>query len=738
MRSALFTFILIVSVLSGIYSQSFDYRKYNYEWKSVKPDPMVLDSIYSKEDAVIMDEKCIYNITGNLVQNYSTVNAIGNYFYIDESSQGKSPIVQKYVRIKFLTQKGIDKFSTFTLPESFDPQHDMLIVPHAKRISLRRPRGEFQCVRYFAARIIKKDGRIKNALLHESTDKEIQPRDGRDITFFSWNFQIGGLEPGDELEIDYSYEGSYTYSPTSRLFFSGEMPKQNFQLTFRQRQKDTYFIFDHNVSNPADTFEMAGSNMRYRDVIYKEKNLKGGISECGSRPARELPYISFYLHNLDFGAHQANAAVIQYPLPYPWWFKLSPFLSYQYDDLNFKLKWKDKTTSAMNKFVEEERSKVKDTTTAAIISGIHHTIVESFDYDDDINYYEGNDTKLEKLGKNVENKLLRQISRHHFYEQIFLRLDREYYLSIMADKRTNSIDPGKYEHLGLQSWMYSVPYKDQFLFFYPKASRFGYEANEFPFYYENVMTVLVPQHLPAENKSDFMPSVEFKFVRTPSSNHEDNNRQTTAIISASLDSLNIRISGKLKLSGQFSTLTRGYYLYQSMDTTINPVYYKSIKDLADPGDQVQISSEKLSVLFPFPATFAFNFKKEKFIQKAEDGIYTFGFEGWFNNFKDEEFSSENRRLDYYPDFKSEDIHRFLMQFDHPVKLLEAENMVDTFSNSYGYYIIKIEQKDDYKLLFETSLVVRAEMVPASKAADIQSIFDAITSLNQRKFKVKKI
>ncbi len=95
------------------FSQSFDYRKYNYEWKYAKPEEMILDKIYSNEDAVILEEKCIYNITGNLVQSYSTLNAIGNYFYIDESSQGKSPIVQKYVRIKFLTQKGIDSENSF-------------------------------------------------------------------------------------------------------------------------------------------------------------------------------------------------------------------------------------------------------------------------------------------------------------------------------------------------------------------------------------------------------------------------------------------------------------------------------------------------------------------------------------------------------------------------------------------------------------------------------------------------
>ncbi len=738
MRFSLFLLILISSCSSHTFSQSFDYRKYNYQWKEARPDPIILNTIYSNEDAVILDEKCIYNLTGNLVQPYSTVNSVGNYFFIDESSQGKSPIVQKYVRIKFLTQKGIDKFSSIVLPESFDPQHDLLLVPHSKRNSLRRPKGEFECIRYFAARIIKPDGSVRNALVNETTEKEIQPRDGRDITFYNWIFRVNGLEPGDELELDYSYEGSYTISSSSKVFFSGDLPKQNYQLTLRQRQKDTYFIFDHNTTHPADTNEKGGSNMKYRDIIYKEKNLKGGITECGSRPAKQLPYISFYLHHLDFGAYQSNSAVLQYPLPYPWWFKLSSLLSYQYDDLNFKLKWTDKTTTEMNKFIAEERTKIKDTSAAALVSGIHHTIAESFAYQNDINYIEGKDNKLEKLGKNVENKTLRQISRHHFYNEIFLRVDREYYLSIMADKRTDHIDPERYEEIGFQSWFYSVPYEDQFLFFYPKASRFGYEANEFPFYFEDVLTALIPQHLPVEKKTDIMPYVEYKFVRTPRSSHEDNTRQTTALILASLDSLNIKAKGKLKLSGQFSTLTRGYYIYQSVDTTINPVYYKSIKDLADSGNEVRIQNETLSTLFPFLASFSFDFDKENFLRRENDSIYSFKLDGWFNNYIDSNFSASNRQLNYYPDFKSEDVHRFMLQFDQPVKLLESEALSDTISNSYGNYILKIEQKDAHKVLIETSLVVRAEMVPSSKARDVESVFNAIEALNQHKFRVQKI
>ncbi|HNQ13616.1 MAG TPA: hypothetical protein PKM16_10455 [Bacteroidia bacterium] len=732
------TVILILINFGECYSQSFKYRKYNYQWKTERPEKINVELIYSKADAVILEEKCVYNVSGNTVPAYYNYYSAGNYFFIDESAQGKSPIVQKYLRIKFLTREGIDKYSKFNLPESFDPQQDLLVVPHKNRDRIHRPMGEFECIRYFAARIIKKDGSVRPAHVDEVIKKETQPRNGLDNTFFSWTFIVKNLEPGDELELDYSYEGVYTYAPSSHIYFNGELPKQNYRLIFRQKQKDTFMVFDHNIPNPPDTNYTLGKNMNYKEYIFDAKNLKGGITDCGSRPANELPYITFYLHHMDFGISEKSSATIQYPLPYPWWLKLSSLLSYQYENLQVKLKWTDKTTTEMNKFVAEERIKNPDTSFASLISGIHHSICKDFEYEDDINYLEGSDTKLEKLGKHVENKTLRLISRHHFYGQIFLRLDRDYYLSVIADKRTDRINPERYESIGLTSIFYAVQHEDQFIFLYPKASRFGYEANEFPFYFEDVMAALVPQRLPAEMKTDMQPEVVYKFIRTPHSNKDENTRQTFALINASLDSLSINVNGKLKLSGQYSTLTRGFYLYGSIDTTIHPCYYNTIKDLADPGKTVSIVNEKLSKLFPFQAGFSYQFKKDNFIHKETPTEYSFDMDGWFNNFRDETFDAKSRQLSYYPDFKSEDSHRFMFEFNEAVELIDSGILSDTISNAYATYIQKVEQKDSNKILIETSLVVNCDYVPAYQADDVQSIFDAIKKMNTRKFKVKKV
>lgn len=729
-------FLILIPALSK--AQSFSYRNNEFTWEQVKPSPINVDPIFAKEDAVILDENLIYNISGNQTPLYNYLAQAGNTIFVNQSTQGKFPVVQKHVRIKFLTQSGIQKYSTIVLPETFDPQHEQMIVPIQKRKTRRRPRGEFECIRYFAARIHKADGREQEAKVEETTEKEIVPTRSIDQTFYSWLFKITNLEPGDELEVDYSYEGTYTQNPSSRIFFNGEMPKQNYQLTLREKEKDLNMVFGHNGAGEADTMYSKGSILKYRDFIFKRHNLSGGITETGARPAFQLPYISFYHHNLDYGQYANNSPVINSPLPYPWWFILSKMLSFQYENLKMKLSWTDNSTTAINSFLNEERSKLPNASAAFLMSGIQHTINDSFDYEADNNYIEGSDSKLEKLGKNIDNKKLRFISRSRFYSELFLRLDTDYFLSLLPDKRSDILDPNQFETPNFESRFYALPVNNNYIFFYPKGSRFGYEANEFPFYHEGVLGALVPQRLPVSMKNDILPNVDYPFVMTPTSSYNENSRNTIAMVNASLDSLSMKANGKLKLSGQFSTLTRGYFLFGAMDTTVNTSYYKTVLDLADVGQKVSLTNINVSSLFPFEANFQFSFSKNNFITKESDGTYSFALDGWFNNITDTSFRAENRHLNYYPDFKSEDVHRFMIQFDHKIQLLETEQLTDTIKNVYGFYILKAEQKGEQNILIETSLIVNSDMITAEKANDVGDIFKAIQNWNKRRFKIKMI
>jgi len=712
-NTGLLTAAFFCFLLAG--AQSFKYRNYNFEWAPGHPAAIPVEEPFKNEDAVILDEKCIYNAVDDV-----------------------SPVVQKHVRIKFLTQRGVKKFSTVVLPESFDPSSDWSTVRPENRDTIYRPKGEFECIRYFAARIIKPDGKIGLAVLDEKTQLEINRHNQIDSKIYSWIFRVINLEPGDELELDYSYEGAFNYDPSTRIFFNGELPKQNFNLTFKYPQIDYYTLSYANGAHPIDSVMETKTRPRSTEYYFTGKNLVGGIREAGGRPYTQFPYISYYKNLRDYGFMDKGAAYITRPLPYPWAFVLRSWVKYKPQSLRSYLSATDRTTVALNDFFAKEKSNVKDTSMAAIMSSIHHKIAVDFNYQDDKRMHEGDDQENEHLGKYLENSTLREVSRHRMYDELMLRLDRDYYAALFCDKRISVFDMNEYKYTSSLRSGYAIPFNKNFIFLYPKSYRFGYETNELPFYYEDIQSVLVPQHEPTEKSYDAVPDVSVLFVNTPFSGVKDNIRITSGMVNVSLDSTYFTLSARIKLSGQFSTLMRGYYLYGDQDSTINPDYFNTLASLADEGKPARVSVTSTEKLFPYDASVSIDLSNHTAITKETDGTFSIDLDGWFNNVIDEDFTAINRHLDYYPDFQFQDSHKYMLKFDKKIQLVNAELLQKNISNGFADYMIKISQTGEESILIESSYVVKPEYAPATHARDVQDVFDAIKKINNSSLKIKTI
>jgi len=731
-------FILLNLLFNTLISaQSFKYRKRNFEWSTEKPVSIKLDDSFLSEDAVILEEKCIFNEGGNRVPEYTFLNYSANYAFFDRSVQGVNPIVQKHLRIKFLTQIGIDKYTKFILPESFDPSSDNYNIRPQWRDSILRPLGEFECIRYFAARIIKPDGSIIKAIVDESTYEEIFNSITFTKKYYKWIFQINNIEVGDELELDYSYEGVYNYGYSNRIFFHDRIPIQKLDFTFRFPMRDLYIMSYHNGAYPVDSIMVTPSTPHYTEYMFQMNNLKGCINETGSRPYKQLPFITFYKHDMNFGIADPKTNFIKTPLPYPWSFAMLPTVGYKYEDLNLRLSRMDHTTRILNTYAETLRKNAGDTAAAFIISELQHDLAENFDFKEDPGYYHGEKNDLEKLGSNVENNVLRQMSRIRLYDEIMMRLDRPYYHSLLTDKRISEIDINRYEPIIASRVSIAVPYNDFILNYYPKSYRFGYEANELPFYYEDIFSFLSPQFEKAEKKYELVPLVKFKFIKTPSSSQNDNFRNTACKLSISLDSLKINVQSKIQLTGQFSTLTRGYYLYGSVDTTINPAYYKIIANTADQPLATKMNVTPVDKKYPFEVMVNQEFSTNNRLKKVNDKEFSIKLEDWFNNITDEDFQAKNRYLDYYPDFQSQDIHRYLFHFDHPVEVTNIQTFQKKINNSFTDYEINASQPGPQDVLLECTYVVKPVSVPASNAKDVENVFNAIHEINASVLSIRK-
>jgi hypothetical protein len=704
-----------LTIISPAFSQSFKYRKYNYEWKEAKPAPIAVEPQFANEDAVILEEKCIYNVSGDFQF---------------------APAVQKHLQIKFLTKEGIRKFSTIVLPESLDPVNDRNSIRPEDRDTLYRPKGENECIRYFAARIIKSNGSVEKAIVNESIQTEGFRVNQIDQNFYNWIFRITNLAEGDILELDYSYDSPYGKDPSTRIFFNGTIAKQNYHLTFRYPEKYTFIILNRNGAEPYDSVMATISTPHYTEYYFSKKNLSAGILEPGARPYKQLPYISYYYHNRTYGIQNEKTKFIDKALPFPWSYIMLHDVGYQKQNLSVSLDRMDKTTRTLNEFTQAERSKVQDTSAAAVFSSIQHTLATEFNYISDMNNYLANEIELEHLGKYISEKTLREISRIRLYNEIFLRLDRDYFKVLLADKRINTMDINNYEILTTIRPAFALPVRNSYIYFYPKSYRFGYEANELPFYYEDINTILVPQHEPFDKKYDYLPAVKFNFVRTPFSGVKENTRTSTVMVTASVDSMKLNFNAKLKLTGQFSTITRGYYLYGSRDTTVNPDYYNtSLAALAEDSKLVKWNTASSSRNFPYETVFNSQFANKN-IHKEGDNIISIDMTGWINNVIDRNFTAVNRHLDYYPDFQFMDSHRYMIKFDKKVELQNAESYQKNIDNSFAAYTVKVSQATEESILIDVSYIVKPESVPSAKANEVAEVFEAIKKLQQSRLRVK--
>ena len=732
--------LILLSVIglcnAGAYSQSAKYKSYKYTWPAANPAPIPVSEQFKDEDAVILQEKCIYNKSGNRVPSYYSLSVAANYFFIDEGSSGNSPVVKRYLRIKFLTDEGVKKFGRFILPSSFDPQFDLSCVRKSKQGFQFLPVGSFECIRYFVARKVNPDG-TTTTMAHKDSISTFEVSGSTGVNkFYNWFIYFPDLKAGDELEIDYSYEGAYNYGETDRIFFHSDIPKQSVDFTFRVFEKETHILTYHNGCQPYDSVMTTKTSPHYTEYYFHYDNLPACTDEVNARLHLELPHFTFYRHRHDFGISNASQYIVK-PLPYPWSYIMLPFVNYRYQDLKLRLSRADATTQTINQLTEQLKSESKDSSTASLTSCLHHLLAEEFDYEEDHGYTGDKPHELEMLGKNIKKKVLKEQSRLRIYDELLLRTEKPYYHALMMDKRIARFDMERFESINACRLGIVVPFGKDFIFFYPKSSRFGYETNELPFYYEGITSFLIPQAENWEKQSDLVPYVEFMYINTPGSGIEENTRNTACMIQVSLDSKKVDVNARIKLAGQFSTLTRGYYKYGSVDTTINPNYYRVIADMADDQQDMETNIQSSSK-YPFETSVNQKFTANGILKENAASEYTIDLKDCFNNVIEDRFTSKGRDLTFFTDFICEDAHRYMMQFDHKVRVDNAESFLKKINNTFASYEFRISQPADNSILLESNYAVKTPYVLPGNANDVDEVYAAIRSLGEKKLLISKL
>ena len=313
-------FISLLFVLFSLFSSAQDnsYRNNNYKWDDDQPKRLSVMSEYINEPAVILDEKTNIEILEDKFFEHFRFN-----YYIE-----------KTLRIRYQSNKGITQYSKFSLPESFDPAASNYGLTLEEQKHMHRPKGDFNVIVNFAARIIKPDGSIVKAEISDSSEVEkfyIYPSDKNFVNennsfsarlngeyqsfpeqkHFAVHFTIKNLQVDDELEVHYIVK--HVFMP-SRIFFNGTLPKQSFDLNLKSSNRGhIYFVNQFNGAVFKDSLR-EGNFFKYH---WHLSNIAGCLAEKGARNYMELPYISIHLNKLDFGTLD-DKGNFKNALPYTW------------------------------------------------------------------------------------------------------------------------------------------------------------------------------------------------------------------------------------------------------------------------------------------------------------------------------------------------------------------------------------------------------------------------------------
>ena len=589
-------------------------------------------------------------------------------------------------------------------------------------------------VDYFKADIYSNGLEHKNAQVKEITEnvKMVMVETNLYGNYEKKKYQISNLKVGDELVVEYSYgvdyDQNYLEFSSFRIFLHGKVHKNKYSLTLIHNSDLDINLNYENNGQPSDS--IIGKDItRYRWI---KNNLDGCIDELGAKPYLNLPYIVFSLRPVALKYYAPNSFESKH-IP------IYALYAYQREQDHLGIlkgiyhDVKLKQYNLLNSYVKSEIENIKDSTGYLHLKKLHNKIVDDFNFDSDTIYFDEEDIRKPRMGEYLFKNTIRDISRYNTYVALISKLNLQYYTSYICDNRSGIIGNNYFKPMYQSDYFFAVVLNNNSLvYLYPKKSKFGHYLNELPFYYENTYSMLVY----IDDYMNFKKSIqeENRYKKMPTSNLKDNTRTNSILAKANLDSLKINFRGRINLSGQYSTMTRGLYLHDYKDPTINDCYNKKIWEI---NKNVNLKSKNTTVqkkVFPFSTKVDMQFSCNNLISKKDDK-YILDLSNWFNHIIYKDINVGNRKLDFYADFKGSDSYTYNIQFDKNIELLNSlEN--DTITNEFGEYILNVTQPAGNVVKITSLFITKNTKVKADNINFAQSIYDKIIALNKSSLEFK--
>jgi hypothetical protein len=695
------------------------YKKYEYHWKEPKPEPIKVEAAFSKENVVYLTDQNVI-VVGR--QNEANLKVL----------------YQRKARLKFLTADGVKKYSTISIPESLDPLYDYHETPFKNNAIKKAPPYYDMRLNWFAARITKADGTVISAEYADEYKEEdvlsMIMKLGLSYKYFTshyWNFVFKNIEPGDELEYDYEVEipflDNFYRFYSVRAFFNGEEPKQNYSLVFKYKFDEAHTVKFMNNGEP-DSVNIID---KMKCFYWTKKNLAGCLDETGSRGYTTLPYI-IYSIDTESDSFVYNDAITAERKIMPFWTFILRFReSYDYTmRRNAAVKMFDRQNSLVKEFIKQCSAGIADSLKYARFTQINTVIADSFKYVFDDALFREEDSRKERIGDFVTERKIREISRYKLYAKLLNEVGLDYFTLYLMDNRYGKIDTSYISPVWNTEYLYAIYLDKNFALVHPKKSDNGWYMEELPFYWESSSGLLLNY-----NDLNINYLEKPRILKTSASSLNDNTRKSNIMVNVDLDNLTTSFDARISLTGQYSTITRFMYLGNSKDSIDNPLYNKKISDIDANAKVKSTEVTGRKNIFPYKFDVRTTYDASDILSKAADGSVTLSIKGWFNHIIYDHLVTENRQLDFYPDFVGQDSYRYMIKFNKPVEIIAGSQTID-LANSFGKLSIKFSQPQPDEIFIESYFITTAEKVAAEKINDVAEIYKAVSNLNAASLQIK--
>ena len=605
------------------------------------------------------------------------------------------------------------------LPENNDPTYR----PHGSDIkNLSRLLDDVR-INFFEVQLFRADGQeVSPAVKRE----EIQTRIVNDRNMFgylySYKYSITDVEKGDVVRIKYSYNTRYIYNYfrmfSYRMFLHDKYPRKEYKLTLSHHfdlEVDTFFM-----NNAQPTKKILENRIIYS---WELANQPGCLDEPGSKPYVDLPWFTITIKPYELLYQDFNSFRETFV---PMWYYLSARREEQLrkavDDAN--LGTKDRDNLAFDKLAQRYINMTPEDSSG--IDGLRlfqRFMVDSVRYENDFNYYNGDEGYLkDHPGIELTGNCVKDHLKDYVYASVLSKLGLQYFTAYVADSRSGAMSIEYYAPVYDNELLFAPILKNNTLaYLLPKSDCRNLYCEELPFYYENAPVLLIYTYDFAGYKRNFNELA--RIVNTPGSTHADNFRKINGMAEINLGANTIAFKTKISLSGQYSTLTRTNYTGLGTDSTVNKRYHKKVWEIGGEHVISELLPGQTDLYFPYHTSIEASYEVNSLINKVDDH-FAIDVGKWTGHIIYEDFISEHRETDFYPDFLGSDSFAFMLVFDREVSL-ESEQKNISIENEFGIFTYNIRQVSPTKILLNSYFLTKQPHIKASRTSTVEEIYKSI-------------